>query len=362
MPTDHQLSDVLSEFARTMVTDFAIQDILDRLVARIVEILPITAAGVTLISPGAHPLDAAASNASAMAYEQLQTDLGEGPCIDAYLRGEAVAVPDLRDEHRFPAFRPRALAAGLAAVFSFPLRDGEDRLGALDLYRGTPGPIDASTMAAAQTLADVTAAYLLNARIRADLQASFDRYRKMSMHDALTGLPNRVLLLERLEHALQRRLRSGGMVAVLFADLDQFKLVNDIYGHRCGDELLVAVGRRLTERLRPGDTLARWSGDEFVIVCEDLATRSDAERIALRVNAALTEPIEMAAGEVALTAAIGIALTGRADLTPEELLEGADGAMYEAKRRGGGRHQIVELGGLRLVDQPPKAVRHEQGW
>ena len=137
-----ELSDVLSEFARTMVTDFPIQGILDHLVKRIVDVMPVTAAGVTLISPGLEPRYVAASNESALRFEKLQTELGEGPCLAAYHTGEAIAVPDLRLDGRFPKFTPRALDAGLAAVFTFPLRHGDMLLGALDLYRDTPGRLD----------------------------------------------------------------------------------------------------------------------------------------------------------------------------------------------------------------------------
>src|SRR6202521_5196077 len=120
MDRDQQLSEVLRDFARTMATDFPIQGILDHLVRRIVDILPISAAGVTLISPGVDPRYVAASDDSALRFEQLQTELGEGPCLAAYRTGEAVAVPDLRVERRFPKFAPQAVAAGLVAVFTFP--------------------------------------------------------------------------------------------------------------------------------------------------------------------------------------------------------------------------------------------------
>ena len=344
MPSEHQLSNVLSEFARTLGTDFPIQGILDHLVKRIVDVLPITAAGVTLISPDADPRYVAASDASALRFEELQTELGEGPCLAAYHTGEAVSVADLSDDPRFPSFAPRALEAGLAAVFTFPLRSGNAQLGALDLYRDTAGPLDAAAMVAAQTLADVAAAYLLNAQARADLRESSDRSLDMALHDGLTGLPNRTLLLERLDHAVRRGRRSGKMAAVLFADLDRFKLVNDQHGHSVGDELLVAVAERLTLALRTGDTLARMSGDEFVILCEDLDDPAEVDAIAARVVAAVAVPFVLSGVELDVTASVGIAFSGRGDeMLSEQLLQDADTAMYQAKRGGGARHQIVDL-------------------
>ncbi len=358
MPSEQQLSDVLSEFARTLVTDFPIQGILDRLVQRIVDVLPITAAGVTLIAPGLSPRYLAASNNAAFRFEQLQTELGQGPCVEAYLTGEAVAIPDLRSDARFPEFSRRAVQEGLAAVFTFPLRNGRMQLGALDIYRDEPGPLTARTLAAAQTLADVAAAYLLNAQARADLQASSDRSRETSLHDPLTGLPNRVLLLERLGQALLRGGRTGHLTAVLFADLDQFKAVNDMYGHSVGDELLIAVASRVTRQLRPTDSVARLSGDEFVILCEDLVAASDAEVIAARVGEAIARPFKLSVGQVEATVSIGMALSDREDDLPEDLLHSADSAMYQAKRKGGAGHQVVDLAEQRLVDERV-SLRHD---
>ena len=170
MPEDVEgrLASVLVEFARTMITDFPIQGILDRLVESIVELLPISSAGVALISPGKAPRYVAASDPEAMRYEKLQTLLGEGPCLTAYELGEAVAIPDLLVDSRYPDFGPAAAGAGLAAVFTFPLRSGEGRLGALDLYRDTPGALTEQDLSAAQVLADVAAAYLTNAQARLD--------------------------------------------------------------------------------------------------------------------------------------------------------------------------------------------------
>ncbi len=343
------LADVLSEFARTMVTNFPIQGILDHLVERIVEILPITAAGVTLIAPGLEPRYVAASDLSALRFEKLQTELGEGPCLAAYGADEAITVPDLRLEDRFPRFVPRALDSGLAAVFTFPLRHEDLRLGALDLYRDTPGPLSSESMSDAQTLADVAAAYLINAQARADLQDSSDQSREAALHDPLTGLPNRVLMLELLEHAFRVSRRSGRTSAVFFIDLDRFKDINDTYGHQVGDELLVAVAKRLTGLLRPGDSLARLSGDEFVVLCEDLIDSSMADPIAVRLNAELGRPFDLSGVEAKITASIGIAFTGKDIEAPEELMRAADLAMYRSKRDRVGSHDVLDLRELHLA-------------
>jgi diguanylate cyclase (GGDEF)-like protein len=337
------LADVLSEFARTLVTDFPIQAILDHLVVRIVDVLPVTAAGVSLISKGQNPRYVAASDPSALRFEQLQSELAEGPCLIAFRSGEAVSAPDLRNDNRFPNFGPQALAAGLVGVFSYPLRHDGQPLGALDVYRDTTGPLDEETMEAAQTLADVVAAYLINAQARADLRDSVDRFRESSLHDALTGLPNRILLRQRLDHAILRARRSHHVVAILFADLDRFKEVNDTYGHHVGDELLIAVGQRLNRLLRPGDTLARMSGDEFVILCEDLDEAVRVKSLAARIGTALATPFVLSGREIQVSASVGVAFAGRGEDIPERVLQDADAAMYEAKRMGGARHQVVDL-------------------
>jgi diguanylate cyclase (GGDEF)-like protein len=361
MASDQQLSDVLSEFARTMLTDFPIQSILNHLVKRIVEVLPITAAGVTLISPGAEPRYVAASDESALRFEELQTELAEGPCLLAYETGQAVAVADLRNEPRFPTFAPRAVKAGLVAVFTFPLRSGIEQLGALDLYRDAPGLLDTASMKAAQTLADVAAAYLLNAQARVDLRDSSDQSHERAVHDALTGLPNRILLLERLDHAVLRARRSGKMAAVLFADLDRFKLVNDQHGHNVGDQLLVSVAQRLTSVLRPGDTLARISGDEFVILCEDLDATAEIEDLAARIQVTLETPFILEGIEVDASASVGIAYSGRGDQLSEQILRNADTAMYQAKRKGGARHQVVDLREQRQIADRASLERDLRG-
>ncbi|MEO6858577.1 MAG: sensor domain-containing diguanylate cyclase, partial [Solirubrobacteraceae bacterium] len=311
------LADVLSEFARTMLLNFRIEGILDHLVKRIVDVMPISAAGVTLIAAGLEPRYVAASDESALRFEKLQTELVEGPCLAAFTTGEAISVPDLRLDDRFPTFASRALESGLGAVFTFPLRHADQQLGALDLYRDTAGALSSRSLTGAQTLADVAAAYLINAQARSDLQNSSDQSRDAALHDPLTGLPNRVLMLELLEHAFDVGNRSGRISGVFFVDLDRFKHVNDTYGHQIGDELLVAVANRLTGLLRPGDSLARLSGDEFVVLCEGLVDQSGADLIASRLHAELSRPFLLSDVVVEVTASIGIAFTGDGIEAPE---------------------------------------------
>ena len=161
-------------------------------------------------------------------------------------------------------------------------------------------------------------------------------------HDPLTGLPNRALLLDRLEVSLARAERNGTGVAVLFLDLDHFKVVNDSLGHARGDQLLVAAAERLKEALRQGgDTVARFGGDEFVILCEDLKGVADARRIAERVGELLTAPFLLAQEDVFVTASTGIAFSqGGADAA--DLLRDADAAMYQAKERGRDRFEVFD--------------------
>jgi diguanylate cyclase (GGDEF)-like protein len=336
------LAEVLVEFAQTLGTDFSIQRILDHLVLRIVDILPVTGAGVMLMGAHDELHFIAASNDPIIKIEALQNELHEGPCLEAYRSGQPVAVTDLSVDTRFPTFSALAAAAGLAAVFTFPMRLDAARLGALDLYRETPGPLNDHDLRAAQTLADVAAAYLFNAQARIDTSATVAQLNHRSLHDGLTGLPNRALLEELLDQAVARGRRSHHPAAVLFADLDGFKAVNDRHGHHIGDDLLCAVATRLSQVLRPGDTLARLGGDEFVILCEDLHHRVDAEIVAERIAAALATPFDLDGRVVTITASVGIAFSGAGQDIPDVLLRNADFAMYEAKQHGGGHHRVLD--------------------
>ncbi len=162
-----------------------------------------------------------------------------------------------------------------------------------------------------------------------------------ALHDPLTGLPNRLLFIDRLALALARSGRSSGSVAVLFLDLDHFKAINDSLGHEAGDELLVHVARRVEGALRPADSVARFGGDEFTILCDAVEHERDAAIIGERVLAALARPFPLGEGEVALGGSLGLALGGQ-ESTPEGLVRNADIAMYRAKERGGSCYELYD--------------------
>jgi diguanylate cyclase (GGDEF)-like protein/PAS domain S-box-containing protein len=162
-----------------------------------------------------------------------------------------------------------------------------------------------------------------------------------AFHDALTGLPNRSLFTDRLEHALRlAKRRKDYLFAVLFLDLDRFKVVNDSLGHAIGDQLLVAIARRLETCLRAGDTVARLGGDEFVLLLEDIGGVNEATNIVNRLQKKITSPILLDGHEVFITASIGIALSSGEYLEPTSLLRDADTAMYRAKELGRARHEV----------------------
>ncbi len=161
------------------------------------------------------------------------------------------------------------------------------------------------------------------------------------LHDGLTGLPNRVLLLDRLRQALSRESRANTVLGVLFIDLDNFKVVNDSLGHRAGDDLLIELAERLRQHLRASDTAARLGGDEFVVIIEDCQNEGQARALAGRVAGELARPCMIENTEVCVTASIGVAL-GQRGATAEELLRNADIAMYRAKNRGKNRAEIFD--------------------
>jgi diguanylate cyclase (GGDEF)-like protein/PAS domain S-box-containing protein len=171
---------------------------------------------------------------------------------------------------------------------------------------------------------------------------------RQALHDPLTRLPNRLLLMDRTRQAVARLHRSGGVVALLFIDLDRFKAINDSLGHEVGDRLLISVSERLEEMLRDSDTVARLGGDEFVILAEELESDAEALALADRVLQTLEKPFLIGSSEasmpanVSMPASVGVAVSHDHEADPESMLREADVAMYRAKGAGGNRREVFD--------------------
>lgn len=163
-----------------------------------------------------------------------------------------------------------------------------------------------------------------------------------ALHDQLTGLPNRMLFLDRLSVALERSRRSGAQLAVLFLDFDNFKEINDTWGHAAGDRLLTVLGERVSALLRPMDTVARFGGDEFTFLFEDLSSEREVVLIADRICQAARQPIRLDGVEVSATVSVGIAMVADPSVSPETVIREADAAMYRAKDQGRSRYELFD--------------------
>ncbi|WP_432570145.1 diguanylate cyclase domain-containing protein, partial [Kineococcus sp. SYSU DK005] len=368
----------LARLARAATGDFAVDDMLRELCTATAEVLQVDGVGVMgILDEDGHRRRARFVHAdqATLAVEQLQDALRKGPCRQAIETGEVVAIPDLREHRgRWGAFVAAALEAQLQAVLAVPLRSRGRSWGSLDLYRRTGAPWEQQSVAAARLLADVAVSYLVMAHDRDAAAAANRELEHRSLHDQLTGLPNRALLFDRIEHALGTARRRRALVALMFIDLDRFKDVNDTFGHGAGDEVLIELSARMGTTLRAGDTLARLAGDEFVLLCEDLP--QDAEGlhrtlglITSRLRAVLAKPVRVQGVDVLISASIGVAVatttpgattpgattpgattpgattvgsTGATvlsaqGLSAETLLHEADTAMYAAKAAGRAR-------------------------
>ncbi len=294
------------------------------------------------------------AGASMLGWYALGTDADGSPVVPA---GPAP---------RFLLEPAQRAIAGRRDVISYDTR--------FDRLDGSHFPV---TMTASPVVGDASATgAVIVFRDMSERKAFEEQLARHAFQDALTGLANRRLLLDHLDHALLQAERTGSRVAVLFCDIDRFKLVNDNLGHQVGDELLRVIGERLRRAVRPGDTLSRYGGDEFVVLLEGVSSPEDAGDVAARVLDALRGPVTLSAGhEVVATMSIGVALSEPAK-SRDDLLHDADVAMYRAKERGrGGQyayfdvdrvgsrsmerldldtalHQIVERGEIEVHYQP----------
>jgi len=186
----------------------------------------------------------------------------------------------------------------------------------------------------ARTYSDITA------RKKADEQHRHDAF-----HDPLTGLPNRALFMDRLQHVItaSQRRQGASSYAVFFLDMDRFKIINDSHGHTIGDQLLVVVGRRLADCIRPGDTIARLGGDEFALLLQNISDLAYTVNVAERIREKLAVPLDIKGHKIFTSISIGIALGTEGYERPEQVLRDADIAMYEAKGRGNASYEIFDI-------------------
>lgn len=268
-------------------------------------------------------------------------------CGRAAATGEQVRTADISTEPALAAFAPVMLRAGLRSMLSTPVLDPEsgETIATIGVYWPdvhTPTDEERELIDTLQALAGIAI----------DRKEAEVRLAHQAHHDSLTGLPNRALFTEVLQIALARAARSARIDAVLFVDLDRFKHVNDSLGHEAGDELLVVIADRLRNAARAGDTISRFGGDEFTVLCEDLdpdeARRVIAD-VAQRVLDVIAEPIELSGQTIRLSGSVGVAIGGPG-ATPGSMLRDADAAMYRAKERGKARWEIFD-DELRAVTQ-----------
>jgi diguanylate cyclase (GGDEF)-like protein/PAS domain S-box-containing protein len=241
----------------------------------------------------------------------------------AWTSGEPLWLPSLTDEYEF-AMRYQTGSLGLDAAFIAPIVDEHHNvLSALLFFSPNGYRADALLQQLAETLSSTISLYLQR-------KTAEQRLLHASLHDALTGLPNRVYLTHQLDEAI----KVGRAAAVLYVDLDRYKLINDTLGHSVGDQVLIEVGRRFKESIRTGDVAGRIGGDEFILLLLDLRDRTEIEDIARKVLAAIERPFVLLNRAHFLSASIGVAITPDDGRDAQALIKAADNAMYRAKSAG----------------------------
>ena len=258
--------------------------------------------------------------------------------------GRPAWIVDVTQDDNFPRAKA-VLDIGVKAAFGFPVLSGNEVAAVLEFFSNEPIERDEALIEAMANIGTQLG--------RVVERTTYERrLSHQALHDPLTALPNRSLLLDRLRHALALSRRSESLTAVLFVDLDRFKTVNDNFGHDSGDQLLLEVAQRLPGALRAGDTFGRLGGDEFVIICEGLSAVEDAMTVAERVIQTLSGAFVLSTGEVFISASVGMAAVRSGDADAEQLLGDADLAMYRAKERGRGSYVVYDPGmRTRLADR-----------
>ena len=304
-------------------------------VAAAVELLGVQFGGVLALDREREQLTFLAAHGftDAETAAELPFDLGTQPGY-AITHGRVI-VNDWASETRFRPTRPVARCE-IRSGMSLLIESRRGPFGVFGVHAGEPRHFSRIDVDFVQTLANVLGDAF-------ERQRTEDDIRHRALHDPLTGLPNRILFMDRLGQGLQRLRRSESRAAVIVMDVDRFKLVNESLGHDVGDELLAAVAPRLKHTVRGSDTVAHFGADEFGILLEDITGEHDAVDMAQRIAAVFTRPFILAGDEHFVTTSIGIAL-GAGGERPEDLLRDADAAMHRAKERGGARYELFDEG------------------
>ena len=270
--------------------------------------------------------------------DALRREQGDPFLIAGTFWGRAISDREpfeLQEDQAPTATRAELAEIGLASCLVAPLLVQGECAGTLRIgFRGRVRFGNRERQVFAMFANNVSAA-LRNAKL-------FDGMRDMALHDHLTGLANRTMLLDRLETARARAERDGTKVGVLFMDLDRFKVVNDSLGHDVGDQLLIAASRRICSVLRAEDMAVRFGGDEFVVLCEQLGDESQAIEVAERITEALRAPFVLSGQDVFVTASVGVAVSEGSDWLPVSLIRDADAAMYRAKDGGRAKTEVFD--------------------
>jgi diguanylate cyclase (GGDEF)-like protein/PAS domain S-box-containing protein len=252
--------------------------------------------------------------------------VGQGLVRRTFAAGRPVWITDIARDEEFKR-RQFAEHADLHGAFGFPLLGGNEVLGVMEFFHRDVREPDEMLIQIAHSIGSQIGQYMV--RMQAEEAVKF-----VAMHDALTGLPNRVMFHQRLSHALAQARRYERRLAVLFIDLDRFKIINDTLGHESGDALLREVAKRLSDNLRASDTVARLGGDEFVVLVEQAGETQDLAGVAQKLIAALTAGFPLHEEEYHVTASIGISAFPDDGDDVQTLLKNADIAMYRAKEQG----------------------------
>jgi diguanylate cyclase (GGDEF)-like protein len=325
----HKLFERLSRIQSSIVSRLDIDDVLQAIVDGAAELLGDHTVALRLIDRQ-DPNRTVIVASHGISDEALEAGrygvVGEGAGGRAIAEKQLIVIDDYGSD---PTRIDHWADYGVRSAIGTPVREGGDVVGSLVVAR----QLEDHAYTAAER--EILVAFAKHASIALTDARTVQDAIDQALHDPLTRLPNRTLLADRLTQALARAESSGARVAVLFCDLDQFKAVNDSFGHAAGDELLVAVGERLLGCVRPGDTAARFGGDEFAVLIED-ADRVDVTGVAERILRSLEDPFSVRGKEVFLSGSIGIALGTTRDA---DLLRDADLAMYRAKRSGSGQHE-----------------------